>query len=119
MTDSATHDSDSGKGAVEQDKPGQETNMAAPEEQLDHRDQDSLNKVSDSDFPQAGQHGEHSGQVQGKNQFDQDTNVGDECGPKGSQRDPDGNAEGELQDMDPEQKQKHNQGEKKDDDQAA
>jgi hypothetical protein len=119
MTDNAPRDNDFGKGAVESDKPEQETNMAAPEEQLDHRDQDTLNKMNDSDFPQAGQHGEHSGQVQGKNQFDEDTKAGENCEPKERRRDPDGNAEGELQYMDPGQKQKRNQGGKKDDDLAA
>jgi hypothetical protein len=78
-----------------------------------------LNKMNDTDYPEHGQYGEHSGQVQGKNQFDEDTTAGDECAPKGSRRDPDGNAEGELQDMDPGQQQKRNQGGKKDDDLAA
>lgn len=112
-------DNDSGKGAVEQDRPEQTTNVAPLKEQLDHRDQDVLNKMNESDFPQAGQHGEHSGQVQEKNQFEEDTNAGDNCGAERSQRDPDGNAEGELQDMDPGQRQKTNQGGKKDDDLAA
>jgi len=113
------HDNDAGKGAVEQDSPEQETNVAPLEEQLDHRDQDVLNKMNDSDFPQAGQHGEHSGEPQGKNDFDEDTKAGEKCGPPESRRDPDGNAEGELEDMDPGQKQKRNQGGKKDDDLAA
>jgi hypothetical protein len=112
-------DNDAGKGAVEQDRPEQETNVAPLSEQLGHRDQDVLNKMNDSDFPQAGQHEEHSGEMQGKNQFDEDTNAGEKCDPKGNQRDPDGNAEGELQDMDPGQAQKRNQGGKKDDDLAA
>jgi hypothetical protein len=119
MTKTSLRDNDAGKGAVEQDRPEQKTNMAAPEEQLDHRDQDVLNKMNDTDYPEHGQHGEHSGQVQGKNQFDEDTTAGDDCAPKGSRRDPDGNAEGELQDMDPGQEQKRNQGGKKDDDLAA
>lgn len=113
-------DNDAGKGAVEQDKPEQPTNMAPLEAQLDHRDQDVLNKMNDTDFPERGESAEHSGQVMkmGENQYDRDTNAGEEC-EQGNRRDPDGNAEGELQDQDPGQRQKQNQGGKKNDDLAA
>ncbi len=106
-------DDDSGKGAVEQDRPGQKTNVAPLSAQLDHQNQDVLNKMNDSDFPEPGQNPEHSGEPQGRNDFDQDTEIG-------SRRDPDGNnPEGELQDQDPGQRQKRNQGDKKKDDLAA
>ncbi len=104
---------DLSKGAVEQDRPDQPTNVAPLSEQLDHQNQDVINKMNDSDFPEPGQNPEHSGEPQGRNDFDQDTTLG-------SRRDPDGNnPEGELQDQDPGQRQKRNQGSKKDDDLAA
>lgn len=106
-------DSDMKKGAVEQDRPGQKTNMAPLEAQLDHQNQDVLNKLNDTDFPEPGQSPEHSGQPQGENQFEEDTEIG-------SGRDPDGNnPEGEMQDQDPGESQKRNQGDKQDDDLAA
>ncbi len=46
-------DEDSGKGAVEQDRPDQPTNVSMTG-QSGHRDQDPLLKSSDSDFPEAG-----------------------------------------------------------------
>lgn len=104
---------DMGKGAVEQDRPEQPTNMAPLSEQLDHQNQDVLNKMNDTDYPEPGQSPEHSGQIQGKNDFEQDTDIG-------SRPDPDGNnPEGETQDQDPGHRQKRNQGNKEDDDLAA
>jgi hypothetical protein len=99
----AVEDNDAGKGAVEQDRPEQQTNMAPMNEQLDHRDQDVLNKMNDTDFPERGQSPEHSGQPQGRNDFNSDTQMGERCqtgsdkGSDASRRDPDGNnPEGET-----------------------
>ena len=69
-------DSDAGKGAVEQDRPEQETNMAPLDAQLDHQFQDPLNKSNDTDFPEPGQNPEYSMEKQDRNQLDQDTNSG-------------------------------------------
>ena len=103
----AKTDPDQGKGAVEQNAPGQHTNTSL-EEQLGHRNQDVLNKTNDTDFPEAGQTPEHSGQPQGRNQLEQDTQMG--CG---------NNPEGETQNQDPGERQKRNQGDKGDDPLAA
>lgn len=54
-----THDEDAGKGAVEQDRPGEKTNTSLAG-QIGHRDQDALLKSSDSDFPEPGQNAEHT-----------------------------------------------------------
>ena len=99
-------DQDQGKGAVEQNRPGEKTNTSL-EEQLGHRNQDVLNKTNDSDYPEAGQNPEHTGQPQGRNQLDQDTRLGEK------------NPEGATQDQDPGQRQKENQGGEKDDPLAA
>jgi hypothetical protein len=62
MTDrKAEKDQDRGKGAVEQDQPSQ-TGNTSMQGQLGHRDQDSLLKSSDSDFPEPGAGPEHSGE---------------------------------------------------------
>ncbi len=65
-------DEDAGKGAVEQDRPNQETNTSMSG-QSGHRNQDPLLKSSDSDFPEPGQNEEYSGEPQGKNQLENDT----------------------------------------------
>lgn len=65
-------DQDSGKGAVEQDSPGQKTNVSRTGEE-GHRDQDPPLKSSDSDYPEPGQNEEHSGEPRGKNALDSDT----------------------------------------------
>ena len=70
----ATRDEDSGKGAVEQDRPGQATNVSRTGE-IGHRDQDALLKSSDSDFPEAGQNPEHTGEPRGRNQLNRDTEI--------------------------------------------
>jgi hypothetical protein len=67
-------DEDSGKGAVEQDRPGQETNVSRTGE-MGHRDQDAMIKSSDSDFPEAGQNEEHTGEPQARNQLNRDTEI--------------------------------------------
>jgi hypothetical protein len=66
MSQHQHRDEDSGKGAVEQDRPGQPTNLAFAE-QLGHRDQNPLIKSNDSDYPEPGQNPEHSGEPQGPN----------------------------------------------------
>jgi hypothetical protein len=60
-TDQNAHDEDAGKGAVEQDSPGEETNMSTTG-QIGHRDQDPLMESSDSDFPETGENEEHTGE---------------------------------------------------------
>jgi len=54
-------DQDRGKGAVEQDEPGQPGNTSL-QGQLRHRDQDPLLKSSDTDFPEPGENPEHNGE---------------------------------------------------------
>jgi hypothetical protein len=92
-------DEDSGKGAVEQDRPDQPTNVAFAG-QNPHRDQNPLLKSSDSDYPERGQNEEHSGEPQGRNQLADDSG----CNP-----------EGKTQDQDPGFRQKENQNKSKDD----
>ena len=74
MSNTNTRDEDSGKGAVEQDRPGQKTNVSRTG-QIGHRDQDALLKSSDSDFPEAGQNEEHTGEPQARNQLNRDTEI--------------------------------------------
>jgi hypothetical protein len=64
-TDHNAHDEDAGKGAVEQDRPGQETNVSMTGQQ-GHRDQDPLLKSSNSDFPEPGENEEHTGEPHSK-----------------------------------------------------
>lgn len=54
-------DQDEGKGAVEQDAPSQSGNTSLSG-QLGHRDQDSILKDADTDFPEPGENPEHSGE---------------------------------------------------------
>lgn len=58
---SAGPDEDRGKGAVEQDSQNRGGNMSE-RGQLGHRDEDSLLKSSDTDFPEPGENPEHSGE---------------------------------------------------------
>ena len=78
-------DEDSGKGAVEQDRPDQPTNVSMTG-QSGHRDQDPLLKSSDSDYPEPGQNEEHTGEPEGHNQLADDSGC---------------NAEGKSQDQNP------------------
>lgn len=55
------HDADAGKGAVEQDKPGQPSNNSM-QDQLPHRPNDKRISGNDSDFPEPGPSPEHSGE---------------------------------------------------------
>ena len=56
-------DQDCGKGAIEQNEPGQKSNTSL-EGQLDHRTNNPLVKQSDTDFPEPGENPEHSGEPQ-------------------------------------------------------
>ncbi len=69
-----TRDQDESKGAVEQDRPGQQTNVSRTGE-MGHRNQDALIKSSDSDFPEPGQNEEHTGEPQNRNQLNRDTEI--------------------------------------------
>lgn len=70
-------DEDAGKGAVEQDRPEQESNVSLAG-QIGHRNQDPLLKANDSDYPEPGQNPEHTGEPQTDNALDHDTKIG--CG---------------------------------------
>ncbi|MGE5109458.1 MAG: hypothetical protein ACM3JB_01280 [Acidobacteriaceae bacterium] len=62
-------------GAVEQDRPEQDTNVAPLAEQLDHEFQDPLNKANDSGMGNRGQTPEFTGEKEEKNSLEQDTNA--------------------------------------------
>ena len=68
------HDEDEGKGAVEQDRPEQKTNVSFRGQNA-HRDQDPLLKSNDSDYPEPGQNEEHTGEPHTRNELDGDTNA--------------------------------------------
>ena len=63
-------DKDRGKGAVEQDKPQEPPGNTSMQGQLGHRDQNSLLKSSDTDFPEPGAGPEHSGEPTDKKKKD-------------------------------------------------
>ena len=54
------NDQDRGKGAVEQDRPLEPPGNTSMQGQLGHRDQSSMLKSSDTDFPEPGGNPEHS-----------------------------------------------------------
>lgn len=101
--DHETRDEDVGKGAVEQDRPDQPTNVSMAG-QSGHRDQNPLLKSSDSDYPEPGQNEEHSGEAQDHDQLADDSG----CNPEGT-----------TQDQDPGFRQKENQNKSKEDPLAA
>ena len=68
-------DNDSHKGAIESDKPNQETQTSLSG-QLPHRDQDPRIKGQDTDFPEPGENPEYSGERQEPG-FSQKTNQND------------------------------------------
>lgn len=68
-------DEDAGKGAVEQDRRGQKTNVSQTG-QNGHRDQDPLLKSANSDYPERGQNEEHTGEPHTRNELDRDTSEG-------------------------------------------
>ena len=96
-------DEDAGKGAVEQDRRQQKTNVSLTG-QNGHRDQDPLLKLANSDYPEPGQNEEHTGEPHTRNELDRDTEV---------------NPESVTQDQDPGFRQKENQNKSKDDPLAA
>ena len=102
------------KGAVEQDRPGQPDNMASFNEQIDHRDQQSMKKGKDTDFPEPGNSPEYS--MQKEDPMNQPRTKDDNDPALHPNNDPDGNAEARLNDQDPGERQKQNQNDKKDDD---
>jgi hypothetical protein len=134
-------------GAVEQDRPEQDTNVAPLSEQLDHQFQDPLNKSNDSGLPGHGQTEEFTGETHVENDLNKDTKAPlpkavEEELRKDDQRmkkmdrpdatDTDQNAQNfndraqnqqrdveEVVDQDPGERQKENQNSKKDDDLAA
>lgn len=55
-------DQDRGKGAVEQGRPEEPSGNTSMQGQIGHRDQDSMLKSSDTDFPEPGAGPEHSGE---------------------------------------------------------
>jgi hypothetical protein len=59
MTKISVNDPDGAKGAVETDEHSHDGNLGL-EEQLGHRDQNSMIKDADSDFPEPGGSPEHS-----------------------------------------------------------
>jgi hypothetical protein len=61
----STDDQDSAKGATETEDHKVAGNSGM-QEQLGHRDQDSMLKDADSDFPEPGQSPEHSGEPKRK-----------------------------------------------------
>ena len=58
-------DQDAAKGATEAEDHKNPVNVSQ-QEQLGHRDQDSMLKDADSDFPEPGQNPEHSGEPERK-----------------------------------------------------
>jgi len=102
------NDADINKGAVEQDRPSQESNTSM-QGQLPHREKNPTIKAQDTDYAEPGENPEHSGEPRGSSLLNRDAG----CGT------PAGNPEGETQDQEPGQRQKRNQGEKKDDPLAA
>jgi len=62
---SKRRDSDSRKGAVEQESPKQRGNTSL-RGQLGHRTNDAIIKDNDSDFPEPGGNPEHSGEPEDK-----------------------------------------------------
>ncbi len=79
------NDPDAAMGAVAQDRPGQPNNTADFTQQIDHRDQRSIKKDADTDFPEPGNNPEYSMQKQ-----DDPKKQGDKI--LHPENDPDGNA---------------------------
>ena len=122
MTISAvpTPDADGSKGAVEQDSRDQETNTTM-RGQMQHRNKSPMADTLDSDFPEPGMSPEHTGQNdgadrQGSRQWNSDPERNNDRA-EGEPREQ--NPEGQHQDQDPGERQKRNQGDKKDDSLAA
>lgn len=116
-----TSDPDAGKGAVEQDRPEQKTNVAPLRDQQDHRARNKLIKSTDTDFPEPGLNPEYSMQKEdaNKNQLNNQVNQDPDGNGGGVLNNPDDNPEGRMNDQDPGHRQKENQNQKADDDLAA
>jgi hypothetical protein len=115
MPSTLKDDDDAGKGAVEQDRPEQKTNVNFSE-QMGHRTENKLVKSSDTDFPEPGENVEHSGELEELMASNDDRIQQNPDDQRKQQR---VNPEAELQDQDPGERQKENQNQKKDDDLAA
>lgn len=96
-------DEDEAKGAVEQDRREQKTNVSLTG-QNGHRDQDPLLKSMNSDYPEPGQNEEHTGEPHGEDELNRDTELNPEC---------------RTQDQDPGFRRKENQNKSTDDPLAA
>ena len=123
MTMSAvpTPDADARKGAIEQDSRAQHGNTSL-NGQLPHRNRSPLADTLDTDFPEPGMSPEHTGQHLGPDEqssrqlspnAQEDKRAEDGTEPREQ------NPEGQDQDQDPGDRQKRNQGDKKDDSLAA
>ena len=99
------HDADARKGAVEQESRDQKTNTSLSG-QMQHRNKSPMADTLDTDFPEPGMSPEHTGQTGADEQGSRQTNTN-------SRREQ--NPEAEQQDQDPGERQKRNQGDKKDD----
>jgi hypothetical protein len=74
-TNQNAHDEDAGKGAVEQDRPDQKTNVSTTG-QSGRRNQDSLVETGGTDFPEPGENEEHTGEPRERNEAEQDEDPG-------------------------------------------
>lgn len=70
-TNQNAHDEDAGKGGVEQDRPNQETNVSMTGQNA-HRNQDTELENSDTDFPEAGENEEHTGEPHAQSDVQKD-----------------------------------------------
>jgi hypothetical protein len=118
-------DADERKGAVEQDSREQETNTTLSG-QMQHRNKSPLADTLDTDFPEPGMNPEHTGEPeghdeQGSRQLNPNPQRETREQPERERDRPasEVNPEAEQQDPDPGQRQKRNQGDKKDDPLAA
>ncbi|HYH00724.1 MAG TPA: hypothetical protein VD837_16445 [Terriglobales bacterium] len=103
-------DEDSAKGAVEQDRPEQETNTSLAG-QIGHRHKNDIVDTNDTDLPEPGQSPEHSGELM--HNIDREKKQNEQQGLE-----PDDDIQEEVN-QDPGHRQKQNQGEREDDPLAA
>lgn len=110
------NDDDAGKGAVEQDRPEQNHNVATNE--LMQCDDDRVVRAHVTDYPEPGKSPEHSGEIfmdpKSREKIKQQEKSKNE-----DNREDIKNPEGRKQDQDPGHRQKENQNESKDDPLAA
>lgn len=105
----AANDEFRSKGAVEQDRPRQETNTSLSG-QIGHRNKGPLVDTHDTDFPEPGQNPEHSGEIM------QNTNQSED---ERERLEREGDVVQDEVDQDPGERQKRNQNDEKDDPLAA